>query len=531
VTTAHPEQEILRTMAQSPAAPRRSRSLPASLLIASAFALVAAGAPAGRPGPARAAEETPARAQPPEVPPSPPPLAARLAALLRAPAFHPDETGVSILVLPEGRSLLDRNGDRALRPASTQKILTSTAALALLKPEYVFETRLYADAPIGADGVLAGNLYVQGFGAPDLVAESWWLMARRLAALGLRRVEGNLVADESYFDTVRRPPGWPAPGADSWYNAPVGALSCNFNVVTVRVEPSPFLGARPDLTLEPIASFFQVLNRAVTRTGPTSLSVDRAYEGGRNTLTIGGTIRRGGGEIVVNRAVEDPPLYALHALREIARGLGIEVTGDLVVGSVPAGARELYRHESRPLGALLRDMNKNSNNFMAEAVLKTLGAQFVGIPGTTENGLQVVRTYLSGIGLDPAGARLADGSGLSDQNRLPARLIAELLARAHRDFEIGPELMASLPIGGADGTLDERFGGEESRRRVRGKTGRIAGTLTLAGYATNRDGRLFAFALLANQPRGSIEAVHQAIDRVIEALASSADADLVSFLN
>ena len=499
-------------------------------LMACHFAVLLALSLALAPVPARAAEEPPERPPAPEVVPSPPPLAARLSALLRAPAFHPVDTGVSILVLPEGRSLLDRNGDRPLRPASTQKILTSAAALALLKPEYVFETRIYSDAPIGADGIVTGNLYLQGFGAPDLVAESWWLMARRLAALGLRRVQGNLIGDESYFDTERRPPGWPAPGADSWYNAPVGALSCNFNTVTVRIEPSPFLGARPDLTLEPISSFFQVLNRAVTRTGPTSLSVDRGYEAGRNTLTVGGTIRRGGGEIVVNRAVEDPPLYALHAFREIARGLGIEITGDLVVGSVPAGARELYRHESRPLAALLRDMNKNSNNFMAESLLKTLGAQFVGIPGTTENGLEVVRTYLSGIGLEPGTARLADGSGLSDVSRVPARLLAGLLARAHEDFETGPELMASLPIGGADGTLDERFGGEESRRRVRAKTGRIAATLTLAGYVANRDGRLFAFAILANQPRGSIEAVHQAIDRLVEALASSGDADLATFL-
>ncbi|HXH28076.1 MAG TPA: D-alanyl-D-alanine carboxypeptidase, partial [Candidatus Polarisedimenticolia bacterium] len=103
-----------------------------------------------------------------------------------------------------------------------------------------------------------------------------------------------------------------------------------------------------------------------------------------------------------------------------------------------------------------------------------------------------------------------------------------LLVRAHGDYEIGPEFVASLPVGGADGTLDERFGGETARRRVRAKTGRIAGALSLAGYVENRDGGVLAFTLLANHPHGSVEAVHRAIDRVIDEIVQSDDADLGS---
>ena len=466
------------------------------------------------------------RAAPAEAPPAPAALADRLAPLVRAPALSPEDTGIDVLLLPGGRPIFSRNADRPAQPASTMKILTSAAALALLKPEFVYQTRIFTDSAIDGSGSIAGNLYIQGSGAPDLVGESWWLMARRLAALGLRRVEGDLVADESYFDTVRRPPGWPAPAADSWYNAPIGALSCNFNVVTVTVDPSPLLGARPDLTLEPAASYFQVLNRATTTSGPTSLAVSRSFENGQNALVVGGTIRRGGGPAVFHRSVEEPALYALSAFREIARAEHIEIKGNLTIGSVPEKARELHTHESRPLGALVRDMNKNSNNFMAEMVLKTLGAQFVGTPGTATSGVEVVRNYLSGLGLDLSNARLVDGSGLSDEDRVPARLLADALARTWDDFEIGPEIVASLPIGGADGTLDERFGGEGSRRRVRAKTGRIASALTLAGYVANHDGRTLAFAVLANRPRGTIDAVHRAIDRIVDEIAASTDADL-----
>jgi serine-type D-Ala-D-Ala carboxypeptidase/endopeptidase (penicillin-binding protein 4) len=520
-------------MPQPGFSPRRPGFLPVPrcagsvLAVAVAAALIAVPAAAARP---RATPRP--KAPPPEaVSTGGTPLAARLAALLRSPALHPEETGAMVSLLPSGRAVVSKNPDRMLRPASTLKIVTSTAALALLKPEYVFETRVFADAPIGPDGAIPRNLYLRGSGAPDLVGEAWWLMAHRLSALGLRRVEGDLVADESFFDSIRRPGGWPAPGADSWYNAPVGALSCNFNVVTVRVDPSPLVGGRPDVTLDPISSYFQLMNRATTVAGATSLSVSRSFEEGRNALVISGTLRKGGGPLIVHRGVEDPALYALHCFREIARSEGIEIAGTLRAGPVPEDAKEIDRLESKPLGTLVRDMNKNSNNFMAEALVKTLGAEFVEQPGTTANGLAVIRTYLQGLALDPALLQVVDGSGLSDQDRISTRLLVDVLTRAHADFEIAPELTASLPIGGADGTLDERFGSDGSKRRVRGKTGRVAGALTLAGYAVNRDGREFAFAVLANQPRGSADAVHQAIDRIVDEIVSSSDADIQALLD
>src|SRR2546427_7802673 len=120
---------------------------------------------------------------------------------------------------------------------------------------------------------------------------------------------------------------------------------------------------------------------------------------------------------------------------------------------------------------------------MAEMLVKTLAAQFVGTPGTTAAGLDVIRNYISGLGIDVSGLRLVDGSGLSDEDRVPARVLAEILARFWGEFEIGPELVSSLPIGGADGTLDERFGGADSRRRVRAQTGPIVGASAPPGTA------------------------------------------------
>ena len=157
---------------------------------------------------------------PSEIPKTP--LAARLADVLTNRALHPRDTGVEVLALPDRRRIIARNARRPLRPASTLKILTSAAALSLLKPEFEFETGVYVDGAIDDDGTLEGNLYLKGSGAPDLVGESWWLIARDLARQGLRRVTGDLVADDSYFDDSSRPPGWPSASTDSWYNAPLG---------------------------------------------------------------------------------------------------------------------------------------------------------------------------------------------------------------------------------------------------------------------------------------------------------------------
>jgi len=453
-------------------------------------------------------------------------LAQRLGRALSARPFNPHSTGVEVVSLRDGKRVFSHNARLPLRPASTMKILTSAAALTLLKPEYVYETDIFASVPIDETGTVAGDLYIRGSGAPDLVGEAWWLMARELARLGLRRVTGDLIADDSFFDDAPRPAGWPPPSTDSWYNAPVSALSCNFNVITLRAAPGENVGARPGLGLEPTASFFRITNRARTASRRTDLSVERLYRDGRNILVIDGNIRLGSEPLIFNRAVEDPTLFALHTFRDIALREGITISGSLRRGLIPGEARRLHIHRSRPLAVLIRDMNKNSNNFMAEALLKTLGARFEGTPGTTANGIATLESYLADLGVSTSRARLADGSGLSELNRFHAGLLAETLARVHRDFSIGPELVGSLSVGGIDGTLDERFSNGVDRRRIRAKTGRLAGVAALAGYAVNRDGHPFAFAVLANSIRGSNVSAQRAIDRFVGELTDSRDSDI-----
>ena len=448
-------------------------------------------------------------------------LAGRIRAILASKCLDPAGVGISVISLKDGSEIFSRNPDVPLKPASNMKLFTSAAALALLKPDFAFPTVFYARQP-PRNGILSGDLYIKGFGAPDLVGEFWWLMVQELHRQGLREVRGDVVGDDTYFDSEARPVTWPTTVPDdSWVSAPVGALSFNYDVVTIRVRPDAVVGARPQVELIPLGGYFRVNNRAITAAGRSRLYISRGYQQGINTVTVSGSIRLGSVPVEVTKGVEDPALYALSAFKELAEKQGIALRGSLRRGAIPEGAPEVFRFESKPLAAIVRDMNKHSNNFMAEALLKTLGAEFVGVPGTTEKGLQVVRQYLERIGVSTVALRLVDGSGLAHDNRVTARSLVQSLRAMHEDFELWPEFLSSLPIGGVDGTLQQRFRQEDLLRKVRAKTGKIAGVSTLSGYAVNGAGETFAFAILINGYRCGTETIKRLMDRVCSALVES----------
>jgi D-alanyl-D-alanine carboxypeptidase/D-alanyl-D-alanine-endopeptidase (penicillin-binding protein 4) len=250
--------------------------------------------------------------------------------------------------------------------------------------------------------------------------------------------------------------------------------------------------------------------------------VGRQFDGGQNTIVVEGSISARSAPSVSYRCVEQPTLYALAAFREAAGKEGITITGATRRGVTPPGAQKIYEHESRPLSELIRTMNKLSNNYMAESFLKTLGAETAGAPGTTAAGSASVLTYLESIGVDTHPLVLRDGSGLSHENRLTASSLAAVLVAMYRDFEVYPEFMSSLAIGGVDGTLDRRMVGGSAQRRIRAKTGHLNGVSSLAGYAYTRQGKILAFAILTNaNGSGDVWDVRRGIDRLCSAMVDS----------
>jgi D-alanyl-D-alanine carboxypeptidase/D-alanyl-D-alanine-endopeptidase (penicillin-binding protein 4) len=447
-------------------------------------------------------------------------IAEQLDRLLQNRPLSTARTSVLVLDALSGETLFSRNPDAALKPASNMKLVTAAAGLALLRPEYKFRTVFYAAKPPDPEGVIKGDFFIKGGGSPGLVGEQWWMIARRLRALGVKKIEGDLVGDDSFFDDVRRGRNWPSPRVDNPYNAPVSALSCFYSAVSVTVRPTA-AGRPPEVFLEPFESFFKVVNRAVTQGRGRRIKVERKWEGGRNIILVTGRIGQYADPTTTYKSVEQPTLYTLAAFREAAGKEGIVITGADRRGLVPAGAHVVHTHLSRSLSKLVVDMNKNSNNFMAESILKTIGAELGGPPGSSEKGATAVMDYLRELGLNTERLIIADGSGLSHDNRLSARSLAALLLASYKDFHSSPEFIASLPVGGIDGTLDRRLKETSSARNIRAKTGRINGVSTLSGYAWNKKGRMLIFSILVNGIGKEEWAATKLVDRLGAAMVES----------
>ena len=433
-----------------------------------------------------------------------PPLAVTVARHLKARPLTGATVGLQIARLSDKKTILTHNGDLPLKPASNMKLVTAAAALAVLKPDFQFETTAWTATPPPPTGVVNGHLYVQGKGDPYLVMEEIWLLAQRLKEVGVASVTGDLVGDDAYFADQGRHPAWPAADHHRGFSVPIGALAGNFSGVTVFVYPTR-AGRPATVAVSPFPDFLKWSGQVMTTARGTAVRVHKTRPGGGYHLAVSGRIAEGDEPDTTVRSVDEPTRFFLHGLRTTLGQVGVTVGGDLRRGPVPDGSHLLYTHQSRPLSQIVFGMNKHSSNFIAESLVKTLGAEVAGAPGNWEKGLGVLQAYLAGLGIETTGIRFSDGSGLSHHSRLTAAALTTALLEVTGDFDLFPEFLASLPIGGVDGTLEERMLDPAIARRVRAKTGRIRGVVALSGYLAADSGERYAFAILVNGIRPAHE--------------------------
>jgi len=396
--------------------------------------------------------------------------------------------GIAVLDVDSGRLLYGRSDNTLFNIASNVKLFTSASALALLGPEYRFKTALYGER--GPDRTEYKNLYLRGYGDPTLSAEDLWRLTSELQARGIKRVKGDIYIDDTFFDEQRVAPAFEQKNEDRAYRAPQGAVSLNYNAVGVHVYPGAGEGQPARIILDPASPYFIVSNETRTvASGRTSLAIESQEEkdappGREHTLIrVRGTIKLGDAGVEANRRVAHPDLFAAWTLYELLTRRGIQVGGKPSRGTAPPSAQLLDFHYSQPLGVLVRDINKRSNNFMAEQVLKSLGADSSGRPGSWQKGLQAVSRYLEGLGILPGKYQMQNGSGLYDSNRFTPAQVVTLLRAAYRDFRISADFVASLALAGADGTIFHRMTGGIAERYVRAKTGTLNGVSCLSGFA------------------------------------------------
>ncbi|UCE87764.1 MAG: D-alanyl-D-alanine carboxypeptidase/D-alanyl-D-alanine-endopeptidase, partial [Deltaproteobacteria bacterium] len=387
------------------------------------------------------------------------PLSEALDGALRAPALRGARVGALVVRRDDGAVLYAQAPDRELVPASNAKVLTALAALDAFGPSHRFTTTIYADAALDAEGSV-GSLYVRGGGDPVLNSEDWWRLAADLRRIGLRRVKGDLVLDDSAFDRKRWHPDW-RPLSARAYHAPIGALSANYGAFAVEVRPGARAGEPAHVTLDPPVAYLRLANRASTSApgSSRSLAVDRQSADDHERVGVSGRIPVGSEPKVFWRSVADPRRYAGSVLRLQLEANGIAVSGSERAGAVPATARELLAFSGRPLAEIIRLFLKYSSNPIGESLVKSLGAAETGSPGSWATGLTALRHRLQGFGFDPASVGLEDGSGLSYENRLSPRTLVRALRAGAGSFDFGPEYVAAFPISALDGTLEKRVNG------------------------------------------------------------------------
>jgi len=340
---------------------------------------------------------------------------------------------------------------------------------------------------------------------------------------GLRTV-GDIVLDDTFFDREEFGPGWEQETSDKAWAAGVGALSLNHNAAEIYISPGERTGGRARIEVEPdVRDYFVIDDGVVTvrQNGRRKLRPRTLAEGERTRVAVEGRIPLRAEPIVMYRRVGDPTFYYGQTLKMLLKRRGIRVSGRVMRGTVPSGAVLIQSYDSPELAEVVRDMNKVSSNFIAEMLVKTLGAELKGTPGTWAKGIEVTEDLLAEVGVPRGTYVLKNGSGLNDTNRFSAKQITTLLQAVWKRFPVASEFISSLGIAARDGTMRLRMEGTDAAGRLRAKTGTLERVTALSGYVQSMGGERFAFSVLVNDWTGRMGPVTSSIDRLGVMLASA----------
>ncbi|CAI4219772.1 unnamed protein product [Parascedosporium putredinis] len=370
-------------------------------------------------------------------------FSARVAEILSRPTFADATVGIKVTDLGCGNVVYSTGSDAPLIPASNQKLLTSTVALAKLGLDFTYDTKIFGSCPISKKG---GRLAA---------------IAADLSARGLKKITGKVYADGSVFDSKFLGDGWDPDDEPYYYSAQVAGLNTDLNVVKVNVAPGTVIGGPPVIKISGVAEAdekyvkIQSTVKTTASGGQESLVFDRVR--GTNTIILGGSIPQAAGSVTFTITIDNPNAFTAYRLAVALNNAGISVSRNPTTpGKKPKGAVELASSTSEPLSALLRLFLKPSDNMYGEALLKKVGREAdPRKPGSAATGTPVFANYLEGEGIDTAGVEIVDGSGLSDLNTVTARFLIDLLVHNKETFtaEEWDAWYNALPIAGVDGTL------------------------------------------------------------------------------
>ncbi len=420
------------------------------------------------------------------------------------------------------QKVFGQNDEQLMTPASLSKLITMGVVLKSLHPSYKFKTELVSSALI-KDGVLKGDLYLKGGGDPSFVSENMWVLVNNLTRLKLTQIDGDLLVDDSRFDDVRFGEDRESTRVDRAYDAPVGAMSMNWNSVNVYVRPGLSVGAPCVVVADPENTYIRVKNKCHTSRSGKSVSVERTSEKNfwGDVVEVSGSIGIDQDEVVVYKSISQPDLWSAANLLEFLKQRGITVKGSIKKASAPAGAKTLAFVESKELSDVLADMAKFSNNYVAEMLIKNLAAENGSKPATMQAGLTFAQKFLEKAGFSKNDIQYTNASGFTRHNKFKPAELGRFLTSVQTDFSIFPEYVKALPIAGVDGTLRSRMKNTAAEKWVRAKTGLLDGVAGLAGYAGGAEGSVLNFVFIFNGPVSKEATARATFDRLAAILVQA----------
>jgi len=487
-----------------------------------------------------------------------------------------DRAGMGVVVrdLTNDSILVAVNPDAPMNPASVQKLVTGAAAFELLGPTYTFNTRVYTDGAFQADsGIISGNLYIKGGGDPGLNAEKLWLLVQHLRHRGIKRVTGDLIIDNTFFDNVNLGPGFSEDESRS-YQSLISALPVNYSSVAIHHRPGQAAGSPVHVDIFPKVDGFKINSTATTVEGGTArIDVTTSLNNGVTQINLKGTMK-----------TDEQPAYTYRrmwttweafggAFRAQCADNGLKIDGKTAARKVPdtlVTKGPFYTFGGEPLTEFTKHMFKWSSNFVAEMLFKTIGAARLGEPGSWPKGAKAVTDWWSNSGL-PGKPYVINGSGMGGESSAPKRSakqqpaqtnqpqdtdtaelgvnvtasadggaaaatgttienlisagqMVDLLTYVSKQKNYFPDFMASLPVSGVDGTLASRFRRSKLRGIIRAKTGTINSlkVSTLAGYML-LDDRTYAFAVFCKNVGPNQFDNWTMQEQILEIVAKTAD--------
>ncbi|HZE62837.1 MAG TPA: D-alanyl-D-alanine carboxypeptidase/D-alanyl-D-alanine-endopeptidase [Pyrinomonadaceae bacterium] len=498
-------------------------------------------------------------------------MQARISDILRQPELAPATVGIKVTSLDTGKVLFEQNANKLLSPASNMKLYAVAAALDRLTPDYRFKTSVYSQEKPESDGTLKGDLIIYGGGDPSLsfrfnngdYAKGINDLADRIVAAGIKRVQGDLIGDESYFSGAPYGSGWEWEDLQWWYGAEVSALSINDNFVNVSIRPASSVGAPAVVTISPADPLLTINNHVTTAARGSKRDLAIYRELASNVVEVSGAIALGDEAYSGRLAISQPALLFVYLLRSALATRGVTISGKtraldnrsgsslihkgvLALASLRHGPEpvELTTLQSVPLNIIAAQTLKPSQNLYTELILRTLGT--VVLPQTTSPapvqrsdsnetaevpisqfknsesyGIEVVKNFLSQAGLNPTTLNLTDASGLSRNDLVTADATVQLLTymRRHR---YATAFREALPIAGVDGTLRNRMKGTAAQNNLRAKTGTLSSASSLSGYVTTASGEELVFSIMVNNYPDGVNPPSLCIDPIAVLLASFA---------